>query len=683
MNSKGRLTFRVEAKADGSSARAGQLTTNHNQVDTPVFMPVGTQATVRGVLVDELKTIGAKVLLANTYHLLLRPGPELFRRLGSIHKFMNWPGSVLTDSGGFQIFSLPGAREMREEGAWFRSYVDGAKILLSPETSIATQMTIGSDIMMALDECVPSTCDHATALRAMGLTHRWAERSLAAAREADGALFAIVQGACFEDLRRESAQFLSSLPFEGFAVGGLAVGEGRSEREDFTELVAAQLPAERPRYLMGVGTPVDILEAVHRGIDMFDCILPTAMAQHGLAYTMVGQLRMRRGVYKFEDRPLDASCLCSTCRSYSRAYLHHLIKTDEPLGKQLLSNHNLYFYMQLMSQMREHIRAGTFVSYYRDMREKLVMLDEENPIKSPKIGRRQKRRAVTLGEYGLHDNAQGFTSVRHETSGEVIHSVNHPDEEARTLYVNQSMLQERLVSCAEGGNQPLVLWDVGLGAAHNAMAAIRAFEQLAEEGKNPCKPLHIVSFERDLDPLRLALRHASRFVHLRHAAPGRLLRDGSFTSADAMISWHLIPGDFRQAMREAPLPDIIFYDPFSLKVNPEMWSLALLSELGLALRDHAVEIYSYTNATAVRSALLAAGFFVAQGVATGPKSDTSIAMTLAATRGYGRRHKLLGQEWLLRWERSHARYPADLADQVKGEFDMRIRGHVQFLPSDS
>ena len=682
VSGKERLSFCVEARTIGSSARAGRLITYHNQVETPVFMPVGTQATVRGVLPDELEAIGAKVLLANTYHLLLRPGPELFKRLGSIHKFMQWPGAVLTDSGGFQIFSLPCARQMCDEGAWFRSYVDGRKILLSPESSIAMQIAIGSDIMMALDECVASTCDLATARRAMELTHRWAERSLAAAREARGALFAIVQGACFADLRKESAAFLTSLPFNGFAVGGLAVGESRSEREDLTELTTEHLPADRPRYLMGVGTPVDILEAVHRGIDMFDCILPTAMAQHGLAYTSDGQLRLRRSVYKFEDRPLDAYCACSTCRRYARAYLHHLIKTDEPLGKQLLSNHNLHFYMQLMGQIRRHILDDSFLAFYRFMREKLVMVDEENPVKAPKLGRRRVRRATVLGGYALHESEKGFASVRHEASGEVIHSVNHPDQEAHQLYVEQSALVERLTDpsglapFAKG--RPLVLWDVGLGAAHNAMAAIRACDFAAGQGRTLIRPLEIVSFERDLDPLRLALRHPSRFVHVRHQAPSRLLSEGVYTSADGLISWRLWNGDFRETIYEAPLPEIVFYDPFSPKVNPELWSGAFFIRLGQIFGAHAVELFSYSNSSAVRAAMLAAGFFVAKGAATGPKTDTSIALSAAAASGYGARYPLLGGEWLLRWERSHARYPWDLEDHARADFDQRIRGHAQF-----
>ncbi|MEO6785513.1 MAG: tRNA guanosine(34) transglycosylase Tgt, partial [Chthoniobacteraceae bacterium] len=339
-----RLNFRVEAVANGSRARAATFHTAHNEVRTPLFMPVGTQATVKGQLTQSLEDAGSQILLANTYHLLLRPGPEVFRRTGGIHGFMSWKNSVLTDSGGFQIFSMRNERVMTEEGASFQSYLDGRRILLSPEVSIETQIAIGSDIMMALDQCILSTAGEAEARAALEITQRWAARSLAARGESPQALFAIVQGALFPELRRESAAGLTEMPFDGFAIGGLAVGESRSERQDTCELTAQLLPHDRPRYLMGVGTPLDILEAVHRGVDMFDCIIPTQVAQRGPAFTSRGFLQLRRSVYKFSDAALDPLCLCPTCARYSRAYLHHLTKCGEHLGWQLLGQHNLYFY---------------------------------------------------------------------------------------------------------------------------------------------------------------------------------------------------------------------------------------------------------------------------------------------------------------------------------------------------
>lgn len=377
-----RLNFKLEAQATGSKARAATFRTLHGEVKTPVFMPVGTQATVKNQSFSALKTAGSQVLLANTYHLMLRPGAEVFKKLGGIHAFTNWQGSVLTDSGGYQIFSLPHSRSITEKGAAFQSYVDCRKILLTPELSIETQKAIGSDIMMVLDQCVPSTSDYATANEAMQLTHRWAVRSLAARGDSLQALFGIVQGACFKDLRKQSADFLTQLPFDGFSIGGLAVGESKQEREDFTEWSAELLPKNLPRYLMGVGTPSDILEAVHRGVDLFDCIIPTSFAQRGVAFTSIGKLQLRRGIYKFSESRLDPACTCETCETHSRAYLHHLMKTEEPLGWQLLGNHNITFYHQMMREIRESILQDRFSAYYESHRYILVQTDPENPVKN-------------------------------------------------------------------------------------------------------------------------------------------------------------------------------------------------------------------------------------------------------------------------------------------------------------
>jgi queuine tRNA-ribosyltransferase len=368
-----RLDFRLE-KVDGA-ARAGRLTTLHGDVETPVFMPVGTQATVKGLTPDSLRAVGSRMILANTYHLLLRPGPEVFKKFGGIHRFMNWSGPVLTDSGGFQIFSLPHSRRIHEGGAEFQSYVDGRSHLLSPEESIAMQKAIGSDVMMVLDQCIPSTASWKEAEAAMELTHRWAGRSLNARGDSPAAMFAIVQGACFPDLRKRSVEHLCSLAFDGFAIGGLAVGETKAERQDFTALTCGCLPGGLPRYLMGVGKPIDILEAVHRGVDMFDCIIPSSLAKHGMAFTAEGRLQLRRAKYKFADEVLDASCDCVACAHYSRAYLHHLLKSDETLGWKLLSQHNLRFYHRLMKRIRISIVEGTFTDLYRREREPLMKTD--------------------------------------------------------------------------------------------------------------------------------------------------------------------------------------------------------------------------------------------------------------------------------------------------------------------
>ncbi len=386
-----RLNFQLQAEASGSKARAARFNTLHNEVLTPLFMPVGTQATVRGMDVEELETLGSQILLANTYHLLLRPGPEVFKQIGGIHKFMQWPRSVLTDSGGFQIFSLPNSRRMTEDGASFKSYIDGRDIMLSPEISINMQRAIGSDIMMVLDECVPSTCDHAYAERAMHLTHRWALRSLKAREDSPSSMFAIIQGAVFEDLRRQSADFLTQHPFDGFAIGGLAVGESKDEREHFTDYATELMPKHLPRYLMGVGKPIDLLEAVHRGVDMFDCIMPTSHAQHGAAFTYTGVRRLTRSVYKFIEEPIEPGCACLTCQKFSKAYIHHLMKAGEGLGWRLIARHNIHFYHDLMRSMRAHILADTFMPFYRKMRDDLVLMDPDFPAVHPKPTKTKKK----------------------------------------------------------------------------------------------------------------------------------------------------------------------------------------------------------------------------------------------------------------------------------------------------
>lgn len=662
-----RLRFELEKKASGSRARATRFRTLHSEVVTPVFMPVGTQATVRGQTIETLESAGSQVLLANTYHLLLRPGPEVFTKFGGIHPFMNWPKSVLTDSGGFQIFSLPNSRRMNEEGASFQSYVDGQRVLLSPEKSIETQKAIGSDIMMALDQCIPSTSPREEAVRAMELTHRWAKRSLAARGESPQSMFGIVQGACFEDLRRQSADFLMRLPFDGFAIGGLAVGETKAQREDFCELTASLLPENLPRYLMGVGTPIDLLEAVHRGVDMFDCILPTALAQQGVAFTSIGRMELRRGVYKLAEERLDPSCPCPTCAVYSRAYLHHLVKTREVLGWHLLGQHNLWFYHRLMAEMREAILKDRFAELYREKRPLLMQSDQDNPKTVPKPGRERPKKNE-LGDYEVHANPTGTFSIRQKSSGEIMHSVNDPTLEATILYVQQSRLADRL-RMSDDSTDALVLWDVGLGAATNVMAAIRC----AEETPGRERRLRIHSFENDLNPLRLAARHKSQFPHLWHAAPQAILRDRFWRSADGTIEWQLHEGDFFECYRGADAPDLIFYDPFSYKTNSIFWSLEALRALHAAWAGKPAELFTYSNSTAVRSALLGAGFYVARGVGTGPKDETTIALTRPRAD-----RDLLAPDWLQKWERSGAKFPLGLSAEEAVRFEQVIRSHPQF-----
>lgn len=373
------LPFTVRAVDRESSARRGTLLTAHGPIETPAFMAVGTRASVTGFSPADLAELGAQVVLGNTYHLMLRPGPELFRRVGGIHEFMRWPGPVLTDSGGFQIHSLAADRTLDEQGARFKGYTDQQMHLLSPERSIEVQTANGSDVMLVLDVCVDSRSDEATTRAAMERTHRWAARCAAARTNPRQGLFAIVQGGLFPELRRESAAVLTSQPFDGFAIGGLAVGDERSEREDITRLSAELLPRDRPRYLMGVGTPPDLLNAIAAGVDMFDCILPTLLGGQGMALTSTGRVRLTRVPNASRDEPLDVACPCSTCTTFSRAYLHHLFKAREPLGPRLVSWHNLHHYHSLMAEARRAIEAGTYASFAKRKLEAIDRYEHAEP----------------------------------------------------------------------------------------------------------------------------------------------------------------------------------------------------------------------------------------------------------------------------------------------------------------
>ncbi len=324
----GVFQFKLLEKDSQTAARRGCFSTRSGVVQTPVFMSVGTFGAVRTLSHEDLEACGTQIILGNTYHLFLRPGPQIIETVGGYHKLISWDRPILTDSGGFQVFSLPHQREISEKGVQFKSYIDNSFKFLSPEVSVGFQETLGSDIMMVLDVCVPSTSCYDVAVDAMERTHRWALRSQKARKRSDNAQFGIVQGAVFEDLRRQSAQTLTEMNFDGYAVGGLAVGETEQERDHFCTYTAALLPEQKPRYLMGVGTPVDIVRAVASGIDMFDCIIPTNHARQGVAYTFSGKVKLRRTHYACDLNPVDENCGCLACRRYSRAHLHQLIKSE-------------------------------------------------------------------------------------------------------------------------------------------------------------------------------------------------------------------------------------------------------------------------------------------------------------------------------------------------------------------
>lgn len=355
--------FRYELKATDGAARTGLIHTPRGTIRTPAFMPVGTAATVKALYMDQVREAGADIILGNTYHLMLRPGAEEVHALGGLHKFANWPHPILTDSGGFQVMSLTSLRKMTEEGVTFASHLDGSRHLLTPERSIEIQCLLGSDIQMQLDECTPFPATEEQARVSMELSLRWAKRSKAAFeaqphRKEGQALFGIVQGSTYDDLRVRSAQGLIGIGFDGYAIGGLAVGEGQPEMLRVLDVTVPLLPKDRPRYLMGVGTPDDLVEAVRRGVDMFDCVMPTRNGRHGLAFTRRGRVNLRNARHAKDPRPLDEASTCPAARDYSRAYLHHLIKSGEMLGSMLVSWINIAYYQELMARLRAAIAAG-------------------------------------------------------------------------------------------------------------------------------------------------------------------------------------------------------------------------------------------------------------------------------------------------------------------------------------
>jgi queuine tRNA-ribosyltransferase len=660
--------FESGVRDAGTSARRGAFTTSRGRVETPAFMPVGTRGSVTGLTPEDLQALGAEIILANTYHLLLRPGLEAMRQLGGLHRFMGWDRPILTDSGGFQIFSLPGARTISEEGARFQSYVDLRYHQLTPETSVAMQEAIGSDVMMVLDICLPSTSGEAEVRAAMERTHRWALRSLAARTSREQALFGIVQGGLSPVLRAESAGFLAQHPFDGFAIGGLAVGDTRAERFDVVGAAAGLLPPERPRYLMGVGTPPDLLEAIAHGVDMFDCVIPTTLAWQGTAFTGTGRVRLTRAEHQRSDEPLDPACGCPTCRRHPRGYLHHLMKCREPLGPRLLSIHNLHHYLELMRAARAAIEAGRYGPF---MRETLAAIDRHEHDPSRRAPGRRTEPAPDPApsppgvRFEIVVTASGAPSVRDAEAGEVMHPVIGAAVESERLYVAQSRLPARLL---EPGGEPLVLFDVGLGAAGNALAALRAARGAPPGGR----PLALVSFERELGALTLACSDdgARRLGWSagEAAAARALLRDGRHEAPG--LTWELRLGDALARLDAEPRrADLVFWDPFSPKVNGALWTAGAFARLAARCAPGAA-LFTYSTATATRAALLLAGFAVGHGDPSGPKVETTAAALPPALPA-----RPLDARWLARLARSSAPFPPDApADALA-----RIAAAPQFL----
>ena len=362
-------SFERLATDSNSNARRGRLTTAHGEIDTPTFMPVGTQGSVKGVSPRELHELNAQIVLGNTYHLFVRPGLDVLKHFGGLHSFMNWDGPILTDSGGYQIFSLAKLRKITEQGVEFQNHIDGARAFISPEIAMEIQTLLGSDIAMALDECVPYPCEYDYAAESAEMTTRWAKRcrewkqrnaEMARPELADSMLFGIVQGGTFEDLRKESAQAIVDLDFAGYAIGGVSVGEPEEEMMRAVEWAEPFLPGNKPRYAMGLGTPPQLLELIARGMDMFDCVLPTRLARNGTAFTAAGTINLKNAEFILDKNPIEENCACDTCREFTRGYIRHLIKAEEILGLRLITLHNLHFYLNLMNQARAEIERGTF-----------------------------------------------------------------------------------------------------------------------------------------------------------------------------------------------------------------------------------------------------------------------------------------------------------------------------------
>lgn len=360
------LAFHVTKRDEATHARTGVVQTSHGSFHTPAFMPVGTQGTVKGMAPRDLEDLGAEVILSNAYHLFIRPGIEVIRQAGGLHKFMGWERPILTDSGGYQVFSLSRLRKITEEGVTFQSHFDGREIFLTPEKVVEIQEALGSDIAMVFDECPPYTRDGKRIKESLDLTVKWAQRARAAHRREEQALFGIIQGGIFEELRRESLEKTVALEFDGYALGGVFVGEPKEEALQILGEIGPLMPAGRPRYLMGAGTPLELLAAVASGIDLFDCVNPTRYARNGSAFTRKGLVVVRNGKYTHDLKPVDETCVCYTCRNFSRSYLRHLLNCDEMLGPQLVSIHNLHFFLEFMRQMRQAIGTGSFIEFQKD-----------------------------------------------------------------------------------------------------------------------------------------------------------------------------------------------------------------------------------------------------------------------------------------------------------------------------
>jgi queuine tRNA-ribosyltransferase len=465
------------------------------------------------------------------------------------------------------------------------------------------------------------------------------------------------------------------MPFDGLAIGGLAVGETQDERYEFTGLVTDLLPDNLPRYLMGVGTPLDILEAVHRGVDMFDCIMPSQLAHRGVAFSSHGMIHFRRQVYKLSEEPLDRRCPCHVCRTYSRAYLHHLVKAGEPLAASLLTHHNIFFYNKLMSDIRENILAGTFWSFYETMKTELDRKDELNPPPNPRAKNQQRTRPARLGDYEIVELENGASSIRQISSGEVFISAGLPEKDAVKIYIDQSRLSQRALNFSE---EPLIIWDIWLGAATNLMAAITCYEELlCHYGK--LRPLIIYTFERDLDPLRLACKDPKRFPHLRHSAPHKLLEREEWHHPSGRIAVQLLEGDFLPSISRAAPPHLIFYDPFSPDFEADLWQSSAFTAIKRVCGGNQTDLICPTSTLEARLAMLSAGFFVGRGISTGTTGETTVAwLSKNPSTSHFWQRQVFGKEWLKAFCQNQLPFLNGLSEDERIELCRQLRQHPQF-----
>lgn len=589
------------------SARSCQVTTRKGTFETPQFMVVATRAALRHGDIECLESLGTQILLSNTFHLGLSPGRDVLKKVGGLHKWVGWDKTILTDSGGFQVFSLPGFRKITDQGVAFSSPNNQISLFMSPEESIAIQEAIGSDIMMQLDECVPSTSSRDVAARAMERSADWANRCLQARSDSSAALFGIVQGACFEDLRRISADRLKSLPLDGYAIGGLAVGETKDERELFTATCTALLPQEKIRYLMGVGKPIDLVEAVHRGVDLFDCIIPQAWAQQGVGFSFQGELRLKKRRYQTDSQPIDESCACPTCQRYPRSYIHHLLINNEPSAAWLLTRHNLFHYHELLHRIRASLNNNSWHKRLQELRAGLALRDGEpvRPSAPPPPPQKTEPFQIGLG-------FEGNWTLKDLATGELMHAGRDGTREAEVLYLEGSKIQADL----EQGRACCV-WDVGLGAGFNAMALVDLWDRI-QKGT-----LRIVSFENNPKVFQFVLRHTMQFPHVSDSRPQKILTEGTIVEGD--FRWDLCVGDFTSTLDDAPPPDIIFFDPYSQGSQPDLWSVDLFARLREKLAGTRGRLLTYSASTQVRLKLLAAGFFVHAVASPGPQGEGTLA----------------------------------------------------------